>query len=98
MWHVYVYSFLAGVVGANGLPHFLKGLSGKSNQTPFGKNSLAYVNLVWGWLSLVVAALLIYYSHFHDHMLRAFGMVALGALFIGLVLATSLSAQHPTKK
>jgi hypothetical protein len=29
MWQVYVYGFLAGLIGANGVPHFIKGIIGE---------------------------------------------------------------------
>ena len=27
-WHLYIFSLLAGILGANGVPHFVKGVSG----------------------------------------------------------------------
>jgi len=41
MWELYVYSFVAGVLGANGSPHFGKGIMGQKHQTPFGGGSSA---------------------------------------------------------
>ena len=97
MWQVYVYGFLAGVIGANGVPYFIKGVMGKSNHTPLGKSSSAYINVVWGWLNLVVASLLLYYSHFHQHLLRAFASVAVGALLSGLLLASIWAKAQKSK-
>lgn len=88
-WQLYLYSFLAGVLGANGVPHFVKGITGQKHQTPFGRPSSAIVNVVWGWVNFVVAALLIYWANVHLHLLRAFVLVAVGALAIALVLAYS---------
>lgn len=92
MWQLYVYSFLAGVIGANGVPHFVKGISGEKFQTPFGKSSSAVVNVVWGWLNFVVAGLLLYFGNVHQHLLRAFSLVVIGALVIALVLAYTWSS------
>ena len=92
MWQLYVYSFLAGVIGANGVPHFVKGISGEKFQTPFGKSSSALVNVVWGWLNFVVAGLLLYFGNVHQHLLRAFSLVVIGALVIALVLAYTWSS------
>ena len=92
MWQLYVYSFLAGVIGANGVPHFVKGISGEKFQTPFGKSSSAVVNVVWGWLNFVVAGLLLYLGNVHQHLLRAFSLVVIGALVIALVLAYTWSS------
>lgn len=93
-WQLYVYSFLAGVLGANGLPSFVFGISGKKHQTPFGRPSSAVVNVIWGWLNFAVAALLIFYGHVHQHLLRAFACVAVGALLMGVLLAYIWS-KHP---
>src|SRR5487761_1463359 len=91
MWHLYVYSLLAGLVGANGVPHFVRGITGHRHMTPFKKDAGAVVNVFWGWLNFVVAMLLLYYSPFHEHILRAFALVALGALVSAVALATTSS-------
>jgi len=93
-WQLYVYSFLAGVIGANGVPHFIKGITGQKHQTPFGRPSSAMVNVAWGWVNFLVAALLIYWGDVHRHILRAFACVAVGALLIALLLAYTWS-KHP---
>lgn len=95
-WTLYVYSFLAGVLGANGVPHFVKGVSGEKHMTPFGRPSSALVNVVWGWVNFVVAALLLYWGHVHQHLLRAFVCVAVGALLLGVLLAVAMSRNTQT--
>jgi len=99
MWQLYVYSVLAGLIGANGVPHFIKGITGNKYPSPFGKSSTAVTNVIWGWLNFAVAGVLIYYAHPHvrHHLLRSFGLFALGALFTGVVLAAARSNQ-PTSK
>jgi hypothetical protein len=94
MWQLYVFSFIAGLFGANGVPHFVKGGLGKKHQTPFGKPSSAIVNVVWGWVNFVVAMLFLYWAHVHAHRLRAFVLVASGALIISLLNAYVWS-KHP---
>ena len=94
MWQLYVYSFFAGMFGANGVPHFVKGITGQKHPTPFGRPSSAVVNVIWGWANFVVAALLIYFGHVHPHLLRSFALVSLGALVIALLLASTWS-KHP---
>jgi hypothetical protein len=96
MWQLYLYSFLAGIVGVNGVPHFVKGITGEKHHTPFGQHSSAVINVCWGWLNFVVAGLLVYKSHFRVHELRAFGLLALGALIMALTLADSW-AKHPDR-
>ena len=97
MWQLYVYSFFAGMFGANGVPLFVKGITGQKFVTPFGRLSSAVVNVLWGWVNFVVAGLLIYFGHVHPHLLRAFGMASLGALFLGLMMANAWS-KHPGSK
>lgn len=94
MWQLYVYSFIAGLFGANGVPHYIKGILGKKHQTPFGRPSSAIVNVLWGWANLVVAVLFLYFAHTHTHRLRALAMLALGSLLMSLLLANNWS-QHP---
>ncbi len=98
MWQLYVYSFLAGLIGANGVPHFIKGITGEKHQTPFGNPSSAVVNVVWGMVNFAVAGLLIFYAHPHarGHLLRSFGLVVLGALLTSVLLASVWS--KATKK
>jgi len=93
-WQLYVYSFLAGIIGANGIPHFVKGITGQKHQTPFGKPSSAVVNVAWGWVNFVVAGLLVFWGDVHKHLLRAFALLAVGALIMGLMLAYTW-AKHP---
>lgn len=91
MWQLYVFSFLAGVVGANGIPHFIKGITGEKHQVPFSGSASATTNVAWGWVNLVVAGLLLYWGHVHAHLLRAFALVAIGGLLMGLLLASTWS-------
>ena len=93
-WQLYLYSFLAGVLGANGVPSFVKGIMGQKHQTPFGRPSSALVNVIWGWANFVVAFLLLFYADVHPHLLRAFAMFGLGALIISLLLAYTWD-KHP---
>jgi hypothetical protein len=96
MWELYVYSFVAGVLGANGVPHFVKGIMGQKHQTPFGGGSSAVANVGWGWVNFVVAAGFLYEADVHRHLIRAAGMVAIGALLMALLLADNWS-KHPEK-
>lgn len=93
-WHLYIYSVLAGIIGTNGVPHFIKGITGEKHQTPFGRPSSALVNVAWGWVNLVVAAMLLYFGQLHQHILRAFACVAVGSLLMAVLLAYTWS-KHP---
>ncbi len=98
MWQLYVYSFVAGLLAANGVPHFVKGITAQKFQTPFGASSSAVINVFWGWINFVVAALLIYFGHVHAHLLRAFTLTAIGSLAMSLLLAYSWSKKTASKK
>ncbi|PLS81751.1 hypothetical protein CYG49_01225 [Candidatus Saccharibacteria bacterium] len=51
--------FLAGVFAANGIPHFVKGITGEHHMTPFGKPSGPVVNVLWGSANFISAFLLL---------------------------------------
>ena len=56
----YLLFFLAGLFGANGIPHFVKGVTGQRHMTPFGKPSSAVVNVVWGVANFLIATMFFY--------------------------------------
>lgn len=97
---LYILSFLAGLIGANGVPHFVQGITGQSHRTPFGRPSSALVNVVWGWLNFAVALGLLYWAPIYQHELRALVLVAVGALITAVVLAVrwSTPSKHGRKK
>lgn len=94
MWQLYVYSFLAGLFAANGIPHFIKGALGQKHQTPFAKSSSAVANVVWGALNFIVAAIFLHFGHIRSHEDRAFILLAIGGLLISLINA-SVWSKHP---
>ena len=56
-WYIYLLQFLAGMFLANGVPHFVQGISGHWFQTPFASppgvgESSPVVNVLWGFLNL----------------------------------------------
>ena len=84
MFQLYFFSFLAGLLAANGAPHLIKGLVGQKHQTPFGKSSSAIVNVCWGWANVVVAVVFLYLGHVSAHEYRALAFFAVGALLMNL--------------
>jgi hypothetical protein len=75
----------AGVVGANGVPHFVKGIIGTKHQSPFGKPSSAVVNVLWGVANFVGALWLGVLATHYGVNFRIGGTVALGgALIMGV--------------
>jgi hypothetical protein len=94
MWQLYVYSFLAGLFAANGIPHFIKGVMGQKHQTPFGKSSSAVINVCWGFVNFIVAGIFLHYGHVRSHEDKAFLLLAVGALIMCLFNAAVWS-KHP---
>jgi hypothetical protein len=94
MVQLYLCSFIAGLFASNGLPHFVKGITGNQHQTPFGKPSSAVVNVLWGWANFAIAAVLLHFSHPWAHLYRASTLFAVAALVMALMLAHTWST-HP---
>lgn len=94
MWQLYVFSFLAGLFAANGVPHFIKGGLGQKHQTPFGKSSSAVVNVCWGWINFVVAAIFLHFGHVRTHEYRAFVLFAVAVLIMSLLNAAIWSSEQ----
>jgi hypothetical protein len=61
MWHAIVFGFLGGVMGANGFPHFTRGITKRRYPSQLGNGPVP--NFVAGWALLVIAALLFYLVH-----------------------------------
>jgi Na+/proline symporter len=72
-------AFFAGYNAANGLPHFITGITGQEHPSPLGAS--ATVNLLEGWTSFIIAGVL---WHLGDHPVAAYVAAALGALAINL--------------
>ena len=65
IWYVYLTRFIAGLSLANGVPHFVNGISGKRFQSPFASppgvgESSPLVNVIWGMINFVIGFVLIY--------------------------------------
>jgi hypothetical protein len=77
-----ILSFFAGVIGANAIPHFVKGITKESYPMVFGNSSVP--NLIAGWVGLVLSALLGYWARVDHYPIWAFVFGALGVLLMGL--------------
>ena len=65
-WYFYLLEFLGGAFLANGVPHFVQGVSGNPFQSPFAKppgvgESSPLSNVLWGFGNLVAGALLLHF-------------------------------------
>ncbi|MGB2799250.1 MAG: hypothetical protein WBC82_05355 [Dehalococcoidia bacterium] len=92
-WYAYLAYFLAGVFLANGVPHFMHGISGKKFQSPFASppavgESSPLVNVIWGLVNFIIGYALIYgVGDFTFGFSPAVLMVGLGAIVASVALA-----------
>lgn len=92
-WYIYFLQFVAGLFLANGVPHFVQGISGRWFQSPFASppgvgESSPVVNVLWGFLNLVIGfALLFAFAPKGADIIVEWAFVALGALVISVFLA-----------
>jgi hypothetical protein len=92
-WYAYLVHFLAGAFLANGVPHFVAGISGAKFQSPFasppGKGlSSPLTNVIWGFANFVVGYLLL--LTFTNGAPRAYAdlaAIAAGVIVMGVMLA-----------
>ncbi|MDY7040835.1 MAG: hypothetical protein SVX38_08220 [Chloroflexota bacterium] len=87
-WLALVGYFVTGSFLANGVPHFVKGITGEMHQTPFGRPSSAVVNVIWGSFNFVVGYLLLTWLE-RSAVSSTARAIALGVG--GFVLALSLA-------
>jgi apolipoprotein N-acyltransferase len=71
-------AFLAGVMGANALPHFLSGITAREYPNLTGNSAVR--NGVAGWAGLVIAGALLLWSDAGAHHRLALVALALGAM------------------
>lgn len=85
----YILIFLVGVLAANGMPHFIKGVTGERHMTPFGKPSHPAVNVAWGVFNLCLAALVAQSLSSDDVFNTTFATFSFfaGVLITGIFLA-----------
>ena len=92
-WYVYILQFVSGAFLANGVPHFVHGISGKRFQSPFASppgvgESSPLVNVLWGYANLAGGSLLLWFFWPRGvDVLFEWALVWLGALAIALGLA-----------
>jgi hypothetical protein len=92
-WYHYPSYFFGGAFLANGIPHFVNGVSGRPFQSPFANPpgvglSSALVNVLWGFSNLVIAYLLLAkVGSFELRRPRHALVAGLGALAMSVMLA-----------
>jgi hypothetical protein len=92
--------FFGGAFVANAVPHFVSGMLGRPFQSPFAKPpgqglSSSTVNVLWGFLNLIVGYLLLCrVDNFDLKNTRDITAVGLGVLLMGLMGARHFGRFH----
>lgn len=92
-WYVYIAYFGAGLFLANGMPHFVNGISGRKFQNPFASppgvgESSPLVNVIWGIINFLIGYALVFgLGDFTIGLTFDALMVALGFLAASIGLA-----------
>jgi hypothetical protein len=93
-WYAYLAYLFAGAFLANGVPHFVEGITGKRFPSPFASppgvgESPPVVNVVWGLANFAGGyALVSGVGDFAFGLTRSALMVFLGALVMAVFLAS----------
>ncbi len=92
-WYFYLAEFVSGLLLANGVPHFVQGISGQRFQSPFASprgvgESSPLVNVVWGFANIAAGfALLRAFEPQEPDAVAGWIAVGAGVLSIGVLLA-----------
>jgi hypothetical protein len=91
-WYSYVAYFFGGAFLANGVPHFVHGISGRPFPTPFasppGKGlSSPIVNVLWGTLNVAVGYFVLLRGEFRIRSIADVSIAGAGGLCLAIMLA-----------
>ena len=99
-WLHYLSWFFGGAFLTNVIPHFVSGVMGRAFQSPFAKPSgeglsSSTVNVLWGFLNLVVGYVLVCrVGDFDLHSTVDVALLGLGALLLALMMARHFGRFH----
>jgi hypothetical protein len=92
-WYIYLLQFVSGLLLANGVPHFVQGISGHWFQTPFASppgvgESSPVVNVLWGFANIALGFLILWsFAPKGADVVAEWIAVGLGVLVAALFLA-----------
>lgn len=87
-WYAYIGYFFSGMFLANFVPHFVMGITGQEFQTPFGDPSSAPLNVLWGFINLIIGySIATALGGLGCRFDRKTGATALGIITMALTLA-----------
>jgi FtsH-binding integral membrane protein len=98
-WYHYLACFLAGVLLANAVPHFVMGVTSVPFPTPFsnppGKGlSSPTVNVLWAMFNLVIGYLLFRGGKISKENKWGIVLLFAGILIMGMMLSVSFTELH----
>lgn len=82
MWHTILLSALTGLMGANAVPHFVKGMTGEEFPNVWGNDALR--NAVAGTLGLIIAVILGAFADIPAHPVAGPTALSAGALVMAV--------------
>ncbi|SEN00243.1 hypothetical protein SAMN05192574_102138 [Mucilaginibacter gossypiicola] len=85
MWQSILLSFFGGLFGANGVPHFVKGITKENYPCLAGNTPIP--NLIAGLIMFILSIVLFHFADIRGTPLTCLITAAFGALVIGLVHA-----------
>ncbi|WP_158814416.1 hypothetical protein [Methylocapsa sp. S129] len=92
-WYIYLLQFVSGLFLANGVPHFVQGISGHWFQTPFATprgvgESSPVVNVLWGFANIAIGFSLLWsFAPKGSEVAAEWMIVGLGVLVAAVYLA-----------
>ena len=96
-WYAYLAYFFAGGFLANGIPHFISGISGKKFRTPFSRPmttgaSSPILNVIWGVINFLIGYALVFgVGQFQFGFTLDALMLILGGIVTSILLALILT-------
>ena len=92
MFVTYFILFFSGMFLANGVPHFVKGITGEKHVTPFKRPSSALTNVLWGSANFILGFLLLHFSLIRSyHFIWSVVVFFAGFILLAISLATNWS-------
>lgn len=80
-------AFFAGMFITNSVPHIVSGIQGNKHMTPISKDSSAIINVIWGYINLVLGALIFNFSGGDVNRIFSFDAYSLSFMAGSITLA-----------
>jgi hypothetical protein len=99
-WYIYLAQFVSGLLLANGVPHFVQGISGNRFPSPFASppgvgESSPVVNVLWGFGTRAMGfAILWLFAPKGSEVILEWAAVGLGVLVAAVLLAKHFGRVH----